>query len=588
MNRNNLPQNLDGDYAKFFECIPVGITLCTLEGTIVDANSRFCQLLGYAKDELMKRNAHDFYVDPAERQALHERLRRSGYVSDHESLLKRKDGTSIPTNLNMALLTLHGKRLLLTATQDLSARVQTEERMREKEAQYRAIFNSATDAFVVFDLDGKVVDANPRACTMYGYSYAELTALSGKDLVQPHYQHLFRQCLEDIRRDGEFSAESEDRKKDGTPFAIEVHGTAFEYKGKKHVLGILRDVTKRKQAELELRNSLAEIKKLKDRLHEENIYLQEEVNLAFKHENIIGQSDALRKVLSQVEKVAGTDSTVLLIGETGTGKELIARAIHSLSSRSARPLVKVNCPALPSSLIESELFGHERGAYTGALSRQIGRFELADGSTIFLDEISELQLDLQAKLLRVLQEGQFERLGSTRTIQTNVRVIAATNQDLSRAVQEGRFRADLYYRLNVFPIVLPPLRDRREDIPLLVRAFVSEMGRSMGKKIETITRKSIDDLQSYDWPGNVRELRSVVEQALILSKGPTLNISLPRTKAPTAKKPATLNEVEREHILEVLRRTGWHVRGPRGAAEILGLKPTTLEARMKKLGIKRP
>ena len=285
--------------------------------------------------------------------------------------------------------------------------------------------------------------------------------------------------------------------------------------------------------------------------------------------------------------MAPTDSTVLILGETGTGKELLARAVHSQSDRKARTMVKVNCAALPSTLIESELFGREKGAYTGALTEQVGRFELAHRSTIFLDEISEMSLELQAKLLRVLQEGQFERLGDPKPIDVDVRVIAATNRDLAEAVQKGQFRNDLYYRLNVFPISIPPLRERREDIPTLVWHIVPEFAERMGKRIESIPKKTMEALQRYSWPGNVRELRNVIENAMIITTGPVLQVEMPQVSVGLRAENASLQEVERNHILDVLEMTDWRIRGENGAAEVLALKPTTLEARMRKLNIRR-
>ena len=349
-----------------------------------------------------------------------------------------------------------------------------------------------------------------------------------------------------------------------------------------------KEIKEHKRAEENLKQAFSEIALLKDRLQSENIYLREEIDLKYKHEAIIGQSDAIKEVLAQCEQVADTDSTVLMLGETGTGKELLARTIHSLSSREGRPMITVNCAALPATLIESEIFGREKGAYTGALTRQIGRFEVADGSTIFLDEISELPLELQAKLLRVLQEGEFERLGSPKTVKVDVRVIAATNRDLAKEVSENRFREDLYYRINVFPITVPPLRDRREDIPRLAWAFIREFEKTMGKRIETIPRKAMEILQHYPWPGNVRELRNVMERAMIISKGNALNVEMPAFKASDRLSEATLQDVEKNHIMQVLKKTRWRVKGKNNAAEILGLKPTTLHSRMKKLGIKRP
>ena len=343
----------------------------------------------------------------------------------------------------------------------------------------------------------------------------------------------------------------------------------------------------RKRMEGQLLERLREIEALKQRLESENIYLREEIRHLVEHADIVGQSAAMKKVLTEAEQVAGTDSTVLLLGETGTGKELLARAIHRMSLRKDRPLITVNCAALPPTLIESELFGREKGAYTGAMTRMTGRFEIADGSTLFLDEIGELPLDLQGKLLRVLEEGTFERLGSTKPLHVNVRIIAATNRDIEQEMKDGKFRQDLFYRLNVFPIVIPPLRERPEDIPLLVRAFVKEFQKRMGKEIESIPKKTMQALQSYSWPGNVRELRNVIEHAMILSKGKTLHVDVPNRASSETVAAGSLEDMERRHILAVLEKTGWRVAGQGGAAEILGLKRTTLQSKMKKLGIKR-
>jgi PAS domain S-box-containing protein len=353
-------------------------------------------------------------------------------------------------------------------------------------------------------------------------------------------------------------------------------------------IGSCLDITERKQAAEELQARLREIEDLKQRLEEENISLRQEIQLQHQPGNIVGQSAAIKKVLAQAEQVAPTSSTVLILGETGTGKELLAKVIHTWSARKARPLVMVNCAALPPTLIESELFGREKGAYTGALTRMVGRFEVADGATLFLDEIGELPLEVQAKLLRVLQEGDFERLGSTKTLHVDVRIIAASNRDLEREVAEGRFRKDLYYRLHVFPIVIPPLRERPEDIPLLVWTFVEEFGQKMGKRIENIPKSAMGALERHPWPGNARELRNVIEHAMIISRGKTLDVRIPSRTPGEPVALRKLEDLERTHILSVLEKTGWRLAGHSGAAKILGLKRTTLQARMKKLGIRRP
>jgi len=363
------------------------------------------------------------------------------------------------------------------------------------------------------------------------------------------------------------------------------------------------------QVAIAVENALAfkEIDALKDKLAEEKLYLEEEIRSAFNFEEIIGDSPAIRRALAQVELVAHAGTTVLILGETGTGKEVIARAVHNLSPRKERTFVKVNCAAIPSGLLEAELFGHERGAFTGAISQKIGRFELADHGTLFLDEIGDIPLELQPKLLRVLQEQEFERLGSNRTQRVDVRVVAATNRDLSRLVADREFRSDLYYRLNVFPIQIPPLRERREDVPLLVRYFVQNFSRRLNKTVEYVPAEAMDALVNYAWPGNIRELENLIERAVLLSPGKELRVPLSELKAsalaasgnisadqslfspsPAAVPITTLEEAERQHILRALRQTEWRIAGPKGAAAILGMKRTTLQARMRKLGIRRP
>ncbi|MDA8431161.1 MAG: sigma-54 dependent transcriptional regulator [Geobacteraceae bacterium] len=356
---------------------------------------------------------------------------------------------------------------------------------------------------------------------------------------------------------------------------------------------LTQEIAERTKAETSLQSTYAEIKLLKDRLQAENIYLQQEVDQRYNFGEVIGHSKLLSQVFSQVEQVAPMNATVLLLGETGTGKGVVARAIHSSSSRKARPLITVNCTTLPASLVESELFGRERGAFTGSDARQIGRFELADGGTIFLDEIGEMPLELQCKLLRVIQDGEFERLGSPRTIKTDVRIIAATNRDLKAEVQKGTFREDLFYRLNVFPITMPPLRLRRDDIPLLVNHFVAKFNKKIGKRIETVSKDTLNTLQEYHWPGNVRELESIIERAVIITPGTSLQVLDHFDTAgsgddePAGQEVKALVELERDHVLQVLQKTGWRIEGKNGAALLLGLNASTLRARMRKYGIAR-
>ncbi len=363
----------------------------------------------------------------------------------------------------------------------------------------------------------------------------------------------------------------------------------------KHYRDHLEKLVKERTAELreeiaERKHAEQKLRRLQEQLCEENVYLREEIQLEHNFSEIIGNSEGIQYVLFRVEQIASIDTTVLILGETGTGKELIARAIHNTSTRSGRPLIKVDCAALPPHLIESELFGHEKGAFTGAAVKRIGRFELADEATIFLDEIGELPLELQSKLLRVLQNGEFERVGSSRTIKTNTRVISATNRNLEAEIQAGRFRQDLFYRLNVYSLTLPPLRKRREDIPLLTDAFTKLFNKKLGKRVERISKITMNTLQNYSWPGNIRELKNVIEKAVIIARNQTVEVELPETRTPIpASEPfKTLDEKEREYIQHVLKSKNWRIDGPKGAALVLGLNPSTMRFRMKKLGIVRP
>ncbi len=351
---------------------------------------------------------------------------------------------------------------------------------------------------------------------------------------------------------------------------------------------VILSAMRRREAETELQDRYKEIKRLKSQLERENIYLQEEVKGEHRFKEIIGNSNELQYTLHRVQEIAPTDTTVLILGETGTGKDLIARAIHSASRRKERPLIIVNCATLPSNLIESELFGHEKGAFSGAHSRRIGRFEYANGTTLFLDEIGELPLELQAKLLRVLQDGEFERLGSSKTIKVDVRVIASTNRNLEEEVKNGGFRQDLYYRLNVIPITILPLRERKEDILLLVEHFVQKYCRKHGKEIKPISRETKNNLKNYLWPGNIRELENIIERSVITTKGSNLQVELPIAKETFFEGGKNLEQVEYEYIVQTLEKTNWRISGANGAALLLGINPDTLRSRMRKLGIKKP
>jgi len=482
------------------------------------------------------------------------------------------------------------------------ARKQSDEALIQTKIFKRSILDSLKYHLAVVDPEGNIVDVNQSWMQFarendakclerigVGNNYFEVcrrAAADGAELAQTALEGVHSVLEGTIEQfELEYPCDSPDEKRwfwmRVIPFRTPEGGVIIT-----HI-----DISERKQADLALRDAYTEIEHLKNQLEAESNYLQEEIKLEHNFDNIIGSSAAIQYVLFKVQQVAAADATVLILGETGTGKELVARAIHNTSLREKRPLVKVNCAALPANLIESELFGHERGAFTGAQAR-LGRFEVADGSTLFLDEIGELPLDLQVKLLGALQDGEFQRLGSSRTIQVNVRVVAATNRNLQEEVRKGQFREDLFYRLNVFPITVPPLRERIEDIPLLAKSFTQNVSRRLGKSIEQIPASVMKTLQDYQWPGNVRELENVIERAVIASSGPRLRLAdelkpLPKDSKDLPSIPKTMQEVEFDHIVGVLQQTNWKVSGKDGAAEILGLKRNTLLARMKKLGIQK-
>jgi formate hydrogenlyase transcriptional activator len=503
-----------------------------------------------------------------------------------------------------------GTDMILLAIEDITERKKTEEALKISETRYRRLFETAQDGILILDADtGQISDVNPFLVEMLGYSHGDLL---GKKLWEIG-------VLRDIEASKAAFTELQSKgyvrykdlpleTKDGRQVAVEFVSNVYLVNHKKVIQCNIRNVTERKRAAealqkahndlerrveertLELRTALSEIKTLKDQLEVENIYFRQEIKKKHQFDHIIGQSDGLKYVLYRVEQVAPTNTTVLILGETGTGKELIAAAIHNMSPRTDRPLITVNCAALPANLMESELFGREKGAFTGADTRQVGRFEIAHGSTLCLDEIGELPLEVQAKLLRVIQHNEFERLGSSHTIKVDVRIVATTNRNLEEEVRKGRFRQDLYYRLNIFPITVPPLRQRKEDIPLLVQAFIEQYSRRLGKQITSIQKETMQALQDYPWPGNVRELESVIERAVILCPGPVLQLAdeLENLSLPLSSTVRTLEEMERNQILKTLSETRWRIEGKDGAAAILGLPPSTLRARMHKLGIVRP
>ncbi|MBN2415146.1 sigma 54-interacting transcriptional regulator [bacterium] len=447
----------------------------------------------------------------------------------------------------------------------------------------------APDAVIWIGSDAEIHRINEAGCSLLGYSRDELVGRKIFDFSAQDNEHKFRKRWEQTKTKKTWRYEWAFQTKSGRSVPVEITRNYIEFDGKEYSCSFVRDITERKQAERALKNALKEVETLKNRLTEENLYLKHEIKLTHNFEEIIGSSDAIKGVLAKAEQVAATDCTVLLTGETGTGKELVARAIHYISRRRDRTLVKVNCAALPAALIESELFGHEKGAFTGAFERRTGRFELAHNGTIFLDEIGDLPLEIQVKLLRVLQNGEFERLGSPHTIATDVRIIAATNRDLEQSVKQGTFREDLFYRLNVFPIPLPSLRDRKEDIPALVSYFLEKYCHRIGRTIDSIPGPVMKSLCGYRWPGNIRELENIIERAVIMNTGPVLRAGdwLPHF---TGREETSLHldDLERRHIEKVLESTHWQVSGKNGAAALLGINPNTLVSRMKKFNIRRP
>ena len=493
---------------------------------------------------------------------------------------------------------------------DITVRKRAEEALKISEVRYRRLFETSRDGILILDAEtGHISDVNPFLVEMLGYSREEFL---GKKLweIGPFKNVDATKAAFLELQDGGF-VRYEDlplETKDGRPIAVEFVCNVYRVNHHKVIQCNIRNITDRKliaaalqkandelehrveERTAELRTALADLNAMKEQLEVENIYFRREIEVRHHPDHIIGKSDGLKYVLYRAEQVAPTNATVLVMGETGTGKELIAAAIHNMSPRKNRPLITVNCAALPANLIESELFGRERGAFTGADARQVGRFEIANGSTLCLDEIGELPLETQAKLLRAIQHNEFERLGSSHTIKVDTRIVATTNRNLEEEVLKGRFRQDLYYRLNVFPITVPPLRQRKEDIPLLVEVFIERYAKNLGKQITSIPKKTMKTLQEYPWPGNIRELESILERAVILCSGPVLHLAdkLSTSSPSMSSAIRTLEEVERNQILKILSETKWRIEGKSGAAAILGLHPSTLRARMHKLGIVRP
>ena len=595
--RESVLRESEKRFRATFEQAAVGVAHSSLDGRLLLMNEKLCDILGYTPEEILTKTYQEVtHPEDLETELAYARSLLAGEIQacSYEKRYVRKDGSAVWVNLTASLVRdeeTGQPSYFVSIIEDIGTRKAAEEALSESEEFNRRIVESSSDCIKILDLEGRLLYISHRGQKLLGIedpgpyingSWVELWPGEGRQSA--------RAAIERAKADGVGAFQAFGPTVRGEPKWWDTIITPMtDARGRvTRLLAVSRDITELKRAEESLKSALEEVRLLKDRLEEENVYLREEAKLERHFGEIVGRSDAVRRVLRKVEQVAPTGTTVLITGETGTGKELVARAIHSESPRRDRALINVNCAALSPSLIESELFGHEKGAFTGAVGRKVGRFELADKATIFLDEIGEIPLELQPKLLRVLQEGEFERLGSAHTVRADVRVIAATNRDLWKDVQAGRFRADLFYRLNVYPINVPPLRERREDITSLIEHFVGVFSKKMGKEITLLAPSTLESLRSYLWPGNVRELANVIERAVITSTGTILQISDIREMLPAGspqKLSKTLEEVEREHITAVVEAAGWKIEGPEGAAKILGLPPSTLRARMKKLEI---
>ncbi len=625
-------------YSDLYDFAPVGYVTVSEKGLILQANFSCAAMLGIERSSLIRKPFSRFITkDDQDVFYLHQkklletktkqvcelnliRKDRTQFYAQLESIaVKDAKGSTLQTRTTItdindrklteeALRKAHDEldRQVKERTgelretnkelkQEIEERKNAEKAVRKNKERYMLAVSGSTDGIWDWDILSNTVFYSDRFKEILGYASEEF----------PGTLDAFRSCLHPEDAEAVWAA-VERHFQEHVPYNIEyrlktksgkyrwfhARGQAkWDDKGNAiRMSGALQDITERREAVQNLRDALVEIKELKNRLEAEKAYLQEEIKLEYNFENIIGNSDELRYTLYKVEQIAQTDTAVIILGETGTGKELIARAIHGSSHRKNRALVKVNCATLPSNLIESELFGYERGAFTGAFDKRLGRFEVADGATLFLDEIGELPLELQAKLLRVIQDGEFERLGSSRTLKVDVRIIAATNRNLEEEVLNGRFRKDLWYRLNIFPITVPPLKKHMEDLPMLVKFFVDRVSRKLGKSIDTIPKSVMGALQNYHWPGNVRELENVIERAVINASGNKLRLmdTLDNPQKNLTTTPKTLETVERNHIVRILEETRWKVAGKNGASEILGLNSSTLRARMRKLGIHKP
>jgi len=566
--------------------LPEAVLWFDKDAHFFEVNEVACKNWGYTREEFLKLTIFD--VNPNMSPDIweaHWEAKQKG-MATFESTHRRKNGEIFPVEITDNFVEYEGAVYSCAIVHDITKRKEADRQARLSDFTVQ----KAGDAIFWLCPKGFIKNVNEEAVELYGYSRTEFHEMSVLDISKDINQNDFAEIWKTLKKNNKTVLEGKHYSKAGKKIDVEVSSHFIKFEEMEYACSMIRDITERKIKEAALRGALMEIRELKEKLEAENNYLQEEIKVQNNFGEIISKSENFKEVLKQIEQVADTSSTVLITGESGTGKELIARALHQLSNRSNRPMIKVNCAALPANLIESELFGHEKGAFTGALARKTGKFELADGGTLFLDEIGEMPIELQSKLLRALQEGEIERVGGTEVIKIDVRIITATNRDLPKEIEDGNFREDLYYRLNVFPIHSIPLRKRKEDIPLLTQFFCEKLGAKLGRKITDIPQKVIDKLMDYDFPGNIRELENLIERGIIMSRGRKLNLGTwfnPKKKKIQTKSILTLEQVQRNHIIETLQYTNWKVSGENGAAKLLGMRPTTLYSKIERLEIRR-
>ncbi|WP_425235698.1 sigma 54-interacting transcriptional regulator [Ulvibacterium sp.] len=562
-----------------------GWTFNMQDKSILVTEEAFCIMETSNKDHFAPGNAVKFFKDEEKAKILFKNLWRNGAEFD-EILESKSDPSKFIRAIAKPIKKGDNLFKIIGIYQDVTEQQQKENRLK----LFKEIIDNAQDLVYVYNREGKLLHYSDTVSRQLGFSRKQLDDFYIYDLDANITKEWWHGHFDELKEKGSMHMEWLVTRKDGTKFPADIVANHLVYEGQDINCAVVRNITERKMRDLKLFEALEEIKSLKERLENENEYLQEEISSKINADNIVCKSNSYSRILEQVNQVAPTDTTVLITGESGTGKELLASAVHNNSIRKERPLIKINCATLPKELIESELFGHKKGAFTGAVQDKIGKFSLADGGTIFLDEIGELPLDLQPKLLRVLQEGEFDALGSNKTIQVDVRIVAATNRNLEDMVKEGTFREDLYYRLNVFPIHNIPLRARKEDIPLLAQYFLEKYSVKAGKAFKRLSKRTIELLMAYNFPGNIRELENLIERAVIIENGTTLNPGtwIPKSNGNISSENfKSFESMQRDYIIDVLNYTKWRVSGPKGAANILNMKDKTLFAKMKRLGIEK-